>query len=88
MNERLEPLNDSPRHDHYGRRDNCSIDCPAHPEHRIEPLNDSRVVIEGIEQDGSLDDVMARLAAMAREMHALGIGVTLDVRIRIEVPRR
>jgi hypothetical protein len=22
-----------PRHDHYGPRDNCSIDCPAHPEH-------------------------------------------------------
>jgi hypothetical protein len=28
-----ESLSDgTPRHDHYGRPDNCSIDCPAHPD--------------------------------------------------------
>jgi hypothetical protein len=28
----MEPPVRFPRHDHYGRADNCSIDCPAHPD--------------------------------------------------------
>jgi len=40
-------------------------------------------VSEGIAQPGSPEDVFARLDAMTREMRALGLTVTLDIRITV-----
>jgi len=41
------------------------------------------ITVEGIDQPGSPEDVFARLDAMTREMRALGLTVTLDIRITV-----
>jgi len=44
------------------------------------------ITVEGIEQPGTPEDVFARLAAMTRDMRALGLTVTLDIHITIGMP--
>jgi hypothetical protein len=71
----IEPPVRFPRHDHYGRADNCSIDCPAHPD-RVradEPPSDS-------------DDLIARVGALCDELAAIaGVSVRVDITVTVRM---